>query len=61
MVRCIAADTPHAIAQAVQTLVDGALLGLPTETVYGLAADANNPAAKIAATAAGLFASAAKP
>ena len=45
MVRCIAADTPQAIAQAAQTLVDGALLGLPTETVYGLAADANNPAA----------------
>ena len=52
MVRCIAADTPHAIAQAVQTLVDGALLGLPTETVYGLAADANNPAAVAAIFAA---------
>ena len=52
MVRCIAADTPHAIAQAVQTLVDGALLGLPTETVYGLAADASNPAAVAAIFAA---------
>ena len=52
MVRCIAADTPHAIAQAVQTLVDGALLGLPTETVYGMAADANNPAAVAAIFAA---------
>ena len=29
-----------AIAQAVQTLARGELLGLPTETVYGLAADA---------------------
>ena len=31
---------PAAIAQAVQALVRGELLGLPTETVYGLAADA---------------------
>jgi L-threonylcarbamoyladenylate synthase len=30
---------------AAQTLLDGKLLGLPTETVYGLAADATNDAA----------------
>lgn len=33
------------IEQAVQALRAGALVGLPTETVYGLAADADNPAA----------------
>ena len=33
-------DDPAAIAQAVQVLAAGELLGLPTETVYGLAADA---------------------
>lgn len=31
---------PAAIARAVQALAQGELLGLPTETVYGLAADA---------------------
>ena len=31
---------PAAVAQAVQTLARAELLGLPTETVYGLAADA---------------------
>jgi len=30
---------------AVKALVNGALLGLPTETVYGLAANAENPKA----------------
>lgn len=30
---------------AARVLADGGLLGLPTETVYGLAADAENPAA----------------
>jgi len=35
----------HAVALAAQCLRDGGLVGLPTETVYGLAADANNPAA----------------
>lgn len=35
----------QAIASAAQTLQDGDLVGLPTETVYGLAADASNPAA----------------
>ncbi len=36
---------PGAIAQAAQALADGALLGLPTETVYGLAADASSDTA----------------
>ncbi len=36
---------PPAIAAAAQALAQGQLLGLPTETVYGLAADADNPAA----------------
>jgi L-threonylcarbamoyladenylate synthase len=33
------------IAQAAQALRDGQLLGLPTETVYGLAAKATDDAA----------------
>lgn len=33
------------IKLAAQKLADGELIGLPTETVYGLAADARNPAA----------------
>ncbi len=37
--------TPEAIAAAVDTLVAGELIGLPTETVYGLAADACNVSA----------------
>jgi L-threonylcarbamoyladenylate synthase len=37
--------TPDQVMQAAQALAQGALIGLPTETVYGLAADANNPAA----------------
>ncbi len=37
--------TPGAIAAAVAALRDGQVVGLPTETVYGLAADASNPAA----------------
>jgi L-threonylcarbamoyladenylate synthase len=36
---------PAAIAQAVQALRAGERVGLPTETVYGLAADADNAAA----------------
>jgi L-threonylcarbamoyladenylate synthase len=36
------AHNPQAIAQAAQTLAAGALLGLPTETVYGLAARADS-------------------
>lgn len=43
---------PVAIARAVQTLAAGELLGLPTETVYGLAADSlrDEAVAKIFAT-----------
>lgn len=37
--------TPEAVARAVAVLHAGGLVGLPTETVYGLAADAGNPAA----------------
>jgi len=36
---------PAAIEHAAQALAAGDLLGLPTETVYGLAADASNDAA----------------
>lgn len=36
---------PTSITQAVDALARGALVGLPTETVYGLAADACNDAA----------------
>ncbi len=36
---------PAAVAQAAQTLAAGELLGLPTETVYGLAADAASDSA----------------
>ncbi len=36
---------PDAIAAAVAALRAGAVIGLPTETVYGLAGDAANPAA----------------
>ena len=35
--------SPDAITQAVQAIAAGQLLGLPTETVYGLAADAARP------------------
>ena len=40
----LAAD-PQAIEQAAQALRDGQLVGMPTETVYGLAADASSDAA----------------
>jgi len=36
---------PTALHRAVQTLAEGGLVGLPTETVYGLGADASNDAA----------------
>lgn len=36
----LSGQDPAALARAVQTLAAGGLLGLPTETVYGLAADA---------------------
>ena len=38
-------QNPQAIDAAAQALLRGDLLGLPTETVYGLAADAGNDAA----------------
>jgi L-threonylcarbamoyladenylate synthase len=41
----IASPTPQSIAAAAQALRDGALVAFPTETVYGLGADARNPAA----------------
>jgi len=43
---------PTAIEEAARALQRGALLGLPTETVYGLAADADNDAAVAAIFAA---------
>jgi L-threonylcarbamoyladenylate synthase len=48
--------SPDAIAAAVRALQAGELLGLPTETVYGLAADADNDAA-----VAGIFAAKGRP
>ncbi|MBL8381659.1 MAG: threonylcarbamoyl-AMP synthase [Burkholderiales bacterium] len=39
----MSADDP--VARAVEVLLAGGLVGLPTETVYGLAVDASNPAA----------------
>ncbi|MFN5776994.1 MAG: L-threonylcarbamoyladenylate synthase, partial [Burkholderiaceae bacterium] len=36
---------PAAIEAAAQALARGELIGLPTETVYGLGADADNPQA----------------
>ncbi len=36
---------PDTIARAADALAQGQLIGLPTETVYGLAADADNPSA----------------
>ncbi|MDP2417209.1 MAG: L-threonylcarbamoyladenylate synthase [Hydrogenophaga sp.] len=39
------ASDPAAIEQAVQRLAVGSLVGMPTETVYGLAADADNASA----------------
>ena len=39
------APTPDVIAQAARVIKDGGLVGLPTDTVYGLAADATSDAA----------------
>ncbi len=39
------ADDPSALGQAVELLGQGQLVALPTETVYGLAADARSPGA----------------
>jgi L-threonylcarbamoyladenylate synthase len=41
----ISPATPEAIAQAAGIIRAGGLIGLPTETVYGLAADATRPEA----------------
>src|SRR2546430_2970780 len=41
----LSAVTPDAIASAVELLSRGEIVALPTETVYGLAADALNPIA----------------
>ena len=41
----IVSATPQAIAKACAILRAGGLVAIPTETVYGLAADASNPAA----------------
>jgi L-threonylcarbamoyladenylate synthase len=41
----ITADHENAIARACAVLADGFPVAIPTETVYGLAADATNPAA----------------
>src|ERR1700761_8552840 len=51
-----AAATPEAIAQAAKILADGGLVGFPTETVYGLGADAANGEA-----VAGIFAAKGRP
>jgi len=39
------ADAPGALGQAAELLAQGKLVALPTETVYGLAADARSPEA----------------
>ena len=41
----LAGDDPAALAAAAQCLADGGLVGLPTETVYGLAARADSDTA----------------
>ena len=41
----MSADTSCGVAEAVAALRAGQVIGLPTETVYGLAGDAANPAA----------------
>jgi L-threonylcarbamoyladenylate synthase len=45
MIAALDGQQPGAIAQAALALADGRLLGLPTETVYGLGADADNASA----------------
>ena len=45
MTAMILSASPAAIAQAALALRDGQLVGLPTETVYGLAANATDDAA----------------
>jgi len=41
----VVAATPEAVSRAAQLLREGQVIGLPTETVYGLAGDGLNPAA----------------
>lgn len=41
----VVSASPEAISRAVELLWQGQVVGLPTETVYGLAADGLNPAA----------------
>ncbi len=41
----VVAASPNAISRAVELLRQGHVIGLPTETVYGLAGDGLNPAA----------------
>src|ERR1700733_7193916 len=41
----VVAPTPEAILRAVELLRQGQVVGLPTETVYGLAGDGLNPLA----------------
>ncbi|MCW5671659.1 MAG: L-threonylcarbamoyladenylate synthase, partial [Hydrogenophaga sp.] len=41
----LSAQDPAAIERAAQRLAAGSLVGMPTETVYGLAADADNATA----------------
>jgi L-threonylcarbamoyladenylate synthase len=43
--RVLPADRPASIAEAAAVLRDGGLVAFPTETVYGLGADATNPRA----------------
>ena len=45
MPEIVPGQSPEAIDRAVSLINAGALIGLPTETVYGLAADADNPVA----------------
>ncbi|MEJ0012198.1 MAG: L-threonylcarbamoyladenylate synthase [Bauldia sp.] len=54
--RILPASDPTAIPAAVEALRAGALVAMPTETVYGLAADAANPRA-----VAGIFAAKGRP
>jgi L-threonylcarbamoyladenylate synthase len=56
MTRILSATDPAAIVEAAALLREGRLVAMPTETVYGLAADATNPRA-----VAGIFAAKARP
>ena len=45
--KLINAVSPHALEEAGQILQQGGLVAIPTETVYGLAADARNGTAVV--------------